>query len=135
MFVQDSWIFASFFFAFNKIANKNLANIQPSWPHAYSKTHFQPVITLHQQTILRQDSFRYLYFSDYKDYYTDTSVKFIISMTEDKLAEAEQSGLHKKFKLESTISTSNMVRFLGETRSFDIYSGWKRGEVDGLFLR
>ena len=72
---------------------------------------------------LRQDSFRYLCFSDYKDYYTDTSVKFIISMTEDKLAEAEQSGLHKKFKLESTISTSNMVRFLGETRSFDNYSG------------
>ena len=77
------------------------------------KRFFQPVITLH----------RYLCFRDYKDYYTDTSVKFLISMTEDKLAEAEQSGLHKKFKLESTISTSNMVRFLGETRSFDNYSG------------
>lgn len=76
-----------------------------------------------------------MFFSDYKDYYTDTYVKFIISMTEDKLAEAEQSGLHKKFKLESTISTSNMVRFLGETRSFDNYSGWKRAEVDSLFLR
>jgi len=34
-------------------------------------------------------------------------------MTEDKLAEAEQAGLHKKFKLESTISTSNMVSYLG----------------------
>ena len=56
-------------------------------------------------------------------------------MTEDKLAEAEQSGLHKKFKLESTISTSNMVRFLSETRSFDNYSGRKTAEVDSLFLR
>ena len=34
-------------------------------------------------------------------------------MTEDKLAEAEQAGLHKKFKLESTISTSNMVSYPG----------------------
>ena len=53
--------------------------------------------------------YMYLYFSDYKDYYTDTTVKFVLSMTEDKLAEAEQSGLHKKFKLESSINTSNMV--------------------------
>ena len=51
-------------------------------------------------------------FSDYKDYYTDTTVKFLLSMSEDKLAEAEQSGLHKKFKLESTITTSNMVSYL-----------------------
>ena len=47
--------------------------------------------------------------SDYKDYYTDTTVKFVLSLTEDKLAEAEQAGLHKKFKLEAAINTSNMV--------------------------
>lgn len=47
--------------------------------------------------------------SDYKDYYTDTTVKFVLSLTEDKLAEAEQGGLHKKFKLEGAINTSNMV--------------------------
>ena len=52
-----------------------------------------------------------LCYSDYKDYYTDTTVKFVLSMTEDKLAEAEQAGLHKKFKLESTVATSNMVRY------------------------
>lgn len=51
--------------------------------------------------------------SDYKEYHTDVTVKFILSMTEDKLAEAEQAGLHKKFKLESTISTNNMVSYLG----------------------
>ena len=51
----------------------------------------------------------FCYFSDYKEYHTDVTVKFLLSMTEDKLAEAEQAGLHKKFKLESTISTSNMV--------------------------
>ena len=30
-------------------------------------------------------------------------------MAEDKLAEAEATGLHKKFKLEASINTSNMV--------------------------
>ena len=30
-------------------------------------------------------------------------------MNEEKLAEAEQMGLHKKFKLESNLNTSNMV--------------------------
>ena len=56
--------------------------------------------------------FRGIFFSDYKEYHTDVTVKFVLNMTEDKLAEAEQSGLHKKFKLESTISTSNMVSFM-----------------------
>ena len=51
--------------------------------------------------------------SDYKEYHTDVTVKFILSMTEDKLAEAEQAGLRKKFELESTISISNMVSYLG----------------------
>lgn len=59
--------------------------------------------------------------TDYKEYHTDVTVKFILSMTEDKLAEAEQAGLHKKFKLESTISTSNMVLFdaLGCLRKYE----------------
>ncbi|XP_078344630.1 DNA topoisomerase 2-alpha-like isoform X1 [Oculina patagonica] len=59
--------------------------------------------------------------TDYKEYHTDVTVKFVLSMTEDKLAEAEQSGLHKKFKLESTISTSNMVLFdaLGCLRKYE----------------
>lgn len=59
--------------------------------------------------------------TDYKDYYTDTTVKFELNLTEDKLAEAEQAGLHKKFKLEAAINTTNMVLFdaLGCLRKYE----------------
>ena len=46
---------------------------------------------------------------DYKEYHTDVSVKFVVKMTPEKLAQAEQTGLHKVFKLQCIIS-SNLVR-------------------------
>ncbi|XP_039209913.1 DNA topoisomerase 2-alpha [Crotalus tigris] len=49
--------------------------------------------------------------TDYKEYHTDTTVKFIITMSEQKLVEAEAIGLHKVFKLQSPLSCSNMVLF------------------------
>ncbi len=51
--------------------------------------------------------------SDYKEYHTDTTVKFVVTMTADKLSEAETVGFHKKFKLESNINTTNLVRGRG----------------------
>ncbi|KAJ8320492.1 hypothetical protein KUTeg_002079 [Tegillarca granosa] len=49
--------------------------------------------------------------TDYKEYNTDTTVKFVVKMSAEKLAQAEEAGLHKVFKLQSTISTSSMVLF------------------------
>lgn len=48
-------------------------------------------------------------FSDYKEYHTDTTVKFVVTLTAEKMEEARAAGIHKKFKLESAINTSNMV--------------------------
>lgn len=48
-------------------------------------------------------------FRDYKEYHTDSTVKFIVKMTPEKLAQAEETGLHKLFKLQSTISATSMV--------------------------
>ena len=48
---------------------------------------------------------------DYKEYHTDTTVKYLITMTPEELAKAEQEGLHKKFKLQTSMKTTNMVRF------------------------
>ena len=48
--------------------------------------------------------------SDYKEYHTDTTVKFLVSMTQAKMEEAEAVGFHKKFKLEGSLNTSNLVR-------------------------
>ena len=49
--------------------------------------------------------------SDYKEYHTDTAVKFVVKMTPEKLAQAEQTGLHKLFKLQTNLS-ANMVSLL-----------------------
>ena len=50
-------------------------------------------------------------YRDYKEYHTDTTVKFVIKMNKDKLLKAEESGLHKFFKLQTTMTQqSTMVR-------------------------
>lgn len=48
--------------------------------------------------------------SDYKEYHTDSTVKFVVRMTEEKLAQAEAAGLHKVFKLQSSLTCNSMVR-------------------------
>ncbi len=47
--------------------------------------------------------------SDYKEYHTDTTVRFVVNLTTAKMEEAAAVGFYKKFKLESSISTANMV--------------------------
>uniref|UniRef100_A0A8C2SD18 DNA topoisomerase 2 n=1 Tax=Capra hircus TaxID=9925 RepID=A0A8C2SD18_CAPHI len=49
--------------------------------------------------------------SDYKEYHTDTTVKFVVKMSEEKLAQAEAAGLHKVFKLQTTLTCNSMVLF------------------------
>ncbi|XP_076368660.1 DNA topoisomerase 2-alpha-like isoform X2 [Tachypleus tridentatus] len=49
--------------------------------------------------------------TDYKEYHTDTTVKFVVSLSEDKLAKIHDDGLHKVFKLQSSITTTSMVLF------------------------
>ncbi|XP_060604745.1 DNA topoisomerase 2-alpha-like isoform X3 [Ruditapes philippinarum] len=49
--------------------------------------------------------------TDYKEYHTDTTVKFVVKMTSQNLAKAEEQGLHKVFKLQNTITSNSMVLF------------------------
>uniref|UniRef100_A0A3B3VZT5 DNA topoisomerase 2 n=1 Tax=Poecilia latipinna TaxID=48699 RepID=A0A3B3VZT5_9TELE len=49
--------------------------------------------------------------TNYKDYHTDTTVRFVIKMSEEKLREAEAAGLHKVFKLQSPLTCNSMVLF------------------------
>ncbi|XP_054622812.1 DNA topoisomerase 2-alpha [Dunckerocampus dactyliophorus] len=49
--------------------------------------------------------------SDYKEYHTDTTVRFVIKMTEEKLREVEAAGLHKVFKLQIPLTCNSMVLF------------------------
>lgn len=50
--------------------------------------------------------------SDYKEYHTDCTVRFIVKMSSKQYQHAmDQGGLHKFFKLQKTISLNNMVLF------------------------
>eukprot|EP00894_Picocystis_sp_ML_P000600 jgi/Pico_ML_1/51117/g2201.t2 len=51
------------------------------------------------------------FITDYKEYHTDTSVHFIVTLPAEKMQEALSIGLEKKFKLTTTVSTSNMHLF------------------------
>jgi len=53
---------------------------------------------------------------DYKEYHTDTQVRFVITLPADNLVAAIANGLEKKFKLTSRISTSNMHAFDADGR-------------------
>ncbi|KAM3727830.1 DNA topoisomerase 2 top-2 [Dirofilaria immitis] len=59
--------------------------------------------------------------TDFKEYHTDTTVKFVIKMNGDKLRACREEGLHKVFKLQSVINTTSMVLFdpFGYLRRFE----------------
>ncbi|MCO5602032.1 hypothetical protein L7F22_056159 [Adiantum nelumboides] len=54
------------------------------------------------------------FIKDYKEHSTDTEVKFEVHLSEENMAEAIAEGLCRKFKLNTTISTSNMHLFDAE---------------------
>lgn len=49
--------------------------------------------------------------ADYKEYHTDTTVRFVVKMTPEQFAAAQAAGLHKFFKLQKTMSLNSMVLF------------------------
>lgn len=47
--------------------------------------------------------------TDFKEYHTDTTVRFVVKMSEEKLREAEAAGFHKVFKLQNPLTCNSMV--------------------------
>ncbi|KAF3853418.1 hypothetical protein F7725_014106 [Dissostichus mawsoni] len=59
--------------------------------------------------------------TDYKEYHTDTTVRFLVKMTPEKLIEAEAAGLHKVFKLQINLTCNSMVLFdhMGSLKKYE----------------
>ncbi|KAF2905680.1 hypothetical protein ILUMI_00490 [Ignelater luminosus] len=59
--------------------------------------------------------------SDYKEYNTDTTVRFVVTCQPGQLANLEKDNLHKAFKLQSITHTTSMCVFdeLGCLRTFE----------------
>ncbi|KAB7496963.1 DNA topoisomerase 2-alpha [Armadillidium nasatum] len=49
--------------------------------------------------------------SDYREYNTDTTVKFLVTVPEEKVQKIDNEGPHKVFKLQTTITLTSMVLF------------------------
>lgn len=74
-----------------------------TWTQNYKENTLEPMLhgTEKQPSVI----------SDYKEYHTDKTVKFVIKMSAEKLAKAEQEGLHKLFKISTSINTTQFVLF------------------------
>ncbi|XP_021916597.1 DNA topoisomerase 2-like isoform X2 [Zootermopsis nevadensis] len=75
-----------------------------SWTQTYKESVLEPM--LHGANEKTPPSI-----TDYKEYNTDTTVKFVVTMSAEKLRVAESEGLHKFFKLQTTVSLSSMCVF------------------------
>ncbi|KAI1902419.1 hypothetical protein AGOR_G00044570 [Albula goreensis] len=74
-----------------------------TWTQAYKESVLEPMVQGSEKTPAL--------ITDYKEYHTDATVKFVVRMNEEKLAEAEAAGLHKVFKLQSSLTCNSMVLF------------------------
>ncbi|XP_073319241.1 DNA topoisomerase 2-beta isoform X2 [Pagrus major] len=74
-----------------------------TWTQAYKESVLEPMLQGSDKTPAL--------INDYKEYHTDTTVKFMVRMSEEKLAQAEAAGLHKVFKLQSSLTCNSMVLF------------------------
>merc|ERR1719326_1190040 len=48
---------------------------------------------------------------DFREYHTENTVHFVVTLTPAKMREAQAAGFEKIFKLKSSISTNNMMLF------------------------
>jgi len=48
---------------------------------------------------------------DYKEYHTDTTVRFLVKLSAAQFAKFTEQGLHKSFRLQETFKLTNMVLF------------------------
>uniref|UniRef100_A0A7N8WP82 DNA topoisomerase 2 n=1 Tax=Mastacembelus armatus TaxID=205130 RepID=A0A7N8WP82_9TELE len=74
-----------------------------TWTQTYKESVLEPMLQGTEKTPAL--------ITDYKEYHTDTTVKFVVRMSEEKLAQAEAAGLHKVFKLQSSLTCNSMVLF------------------------
>ncbi|XP_076765755.1 DNA topoisomerase 2 [Xylocopa sonorina] len=74
-----------------------------TWTQAYKETVLEPMLHGTEKTPA--------IITDYKEYNTDTAIHFIVMLNRDKLLDLERDGLHKAFKLQTTMTVTSMCAF------------------------
>nr|CAH7712357.1 unnamed protein product [Callosobruchus chinensis] len=91
-----------------------------TWTQAYKENVLEPMLHGSEKTKA--------VLADYKDYSTDTTIKFSITTLPGQMHEMEKEGLHKVFKLQTMINTGSMC-------AFDEYGSLKRYESVMVILQ
>ncbi|KAH9501320.1 DNA topoisomerase 2-beta [Dermatophagoides farinae] len=73
------------------------------WTQTYKETVLEPMLNGTEKSPP--------FIQDYKEYHTDATVKFVITLSEENLQKALNNGLHKTFKIQTSMSTTTMVLF------------------------
>ncbi|XP_077547658.1 DNA topoisomerase 2-alpha-like [Haemaphysalis longicornis] len=71
-----------------------------TWTQCYKEGVLEPLLHSSDRLI-----------EDYQEYHTDTTVRFVVTLSKEKLRQTRVEGLHKVFKLQTTLSTRSMVLF------------------------
>ncbi|KAK6012036.1 hypothetical protein OSTOST_22824, partial [Ostertagia ostertagi] len=74
-----------------------------TWTQTYKETVLEPM--------LESNDKKPAMISDFKEYHTDVTVRFVVKLPHGKLRELEAEGLHKVFKLQTVLNTTSMVLF------------------------
>ena len=74
-----------------------------TWTQAYKESTLEILLNSNEKT----PSF----INEYKEYHTESTVRFVITLSEANLRKSLDSGIHKTFKLQSSLSTTSMVLF------------------------
>eukprot|EP00933_Yihiella_yeosuensis_P069786 TRINITY_DN7678_c0_g1_i1.p1 TRINITY_DN7678_c0_g1~~TRINITY_DN7678_c0_g1_i1.p1 ORF type:complete len:756 (+),score=191.45 TRINITY_DN7678_c0_g1_i1:128-2269(+) len=82
-----------------------------SWTQSYKE--FLEELMPKETTKKGEDESDHL-IEEFREYHTESTVHFQVTMKADKLRQAERAGLEKTFKLKGSIATSNMVLFDAE---------------------
>ena len=74
-----------------------------TWTQTYKEGTIEPMVSGTEKTAP--------VITDYKEYHTDTTVRFVLTMKEETLHKFEDQGMHHVFKLQSVIGLTSMVLF------------------------
>lgn len=77
-----------------------------TWTQTYKENVLEPLLNGSEKTPS--------VINDYKEYHTDATVRFVVTMNPANFEQARAAGFHKYFKLQTTFATSSMVLFDGK---------------------
>lgn len=74
-----------------------------TWTQAYKESVLEPM--------LEGSSDKPAMITDFKEYHTEETVKFVVKMKPEQLSRYEREGLHKVFKLQVTFNRASIFTY------------------------